>query len=679
MKRYVFFIIFVLPLTLFFATHGISHAQYEGAGARIFVTDVRARDEVTGSTTSRILDFSWVVPWSIPHRFVALDEEGDFVAVAPIISSSTATSTQSGVISVASPEFGAYTYVVRVCDNPGSASTCVRSEPVTIDIGENDIRLESEMKSSDFPAARASELENLRQRIELSWTRALLFARMHDSGTTTIAELSKMRRASLSVDRMFWGKARAQSRCVLDTIETNFPLIDRFARERCTNGATSTEYFPSDADIMDGLSRAKSRTARSSGIENYKVGSPEKDTPILVGVYEDSDVSARATAPTQLPLSSLGVLQYDALLAGDDGHLSFIDSYNANEEYLPGQCEKLDCTHGFLAEITRMKKANPKLRVQVRISISDRIFASSTFRDTLASDAQKFLVAHPLIDGFDLVPHSATGTRMLSSLVHGLKNKNDGNPILLSASVSCMTAECLAGLNDLGSQLDYIFVSPLTGVASGARHLAPLDVIASEVKKFSNSKILTTKIIIDVPLRAKLWSDGVVYGLDLRTVRSKYMGKSDFERVWDDKAQAATLVSSSTGLISYEDDDAIANKALFVMRSKLGGIRLVDTMSDDGTLATRVARVFGGGEKVACAISMLPPRNLAENSRGRDVRALQDFLRCKDFIPGYIELNGNYGSITSAAVKLFQLSEGIEPLGTVGTSTRSSLARYLAN
>lgn len=68
---------------------------------------------------------------------------------------------------------------------------------------------------------------------------------------------------------------------------------------------------------------------------------------------------------------------------------------------------------------------------------------------------------------------------------------------------------------------------------------------------------------------------------------------------------------------------------------------------------------------------------VALNSSGEEVLALQNFLNQKGFLSAVP--TGTFGPRTEDAVKKFQISEGLSPLGVVGPATRNALNNYSQN
>jgi hypothetical protein len=71
-------------------------------------------------------------------------------------------------------------------------------------------------------------------------------------------------------------------------------------------------------------------------------------------------------------------------------------------------------------------------------------------------------------------------------------------------------------------------------------------------------------------------------------------------------------------------------------------------------------------------------QTLSLGMRGEEVRRLQGVLRDLGFFPREAPLSGYFGPITVEAVKNFQRSRGIEPLGIVGPKTKKALNEALS-
>lgn len=86
--------------------------------------------------------------------------------------------------------------------------------------------------------------------------------------------------------------------------------------------------------------------------------------------------------------------------------------------------------------------------------------------------------------------------------------------------------------------------------------------------------------------------------------------------------------------------------------------------------------LFGGGISLAQAQSTphIFKNNLAIGSTGADVNALQQILIAKGFLTSVTAPTGYFGSGTQAALKKFQVANGISPAsGYAGPITRTFL------
>jgi len=90
-------------------------------------------------------------------------------------------------------------------------------------------------------------------------------------------------------------------------------------------------------------------------------------------------------------------------------------------------------------------------------------------------------------------------------------------------------------------------------------------------------------------------------------------------------------------------------------------------MSDDGISAA---------SSVTCSSATTFTEYMALGSVSAQVHALQELLKCLGLFPANIEPTDAFGTVTERAVKNFQISNGIDPVGTVGPLTREILNRY---
>ncbi len=68
--------------------------------------------------------------------------------------------------------------------------------------------------------------------------------------------------------------------------------------------------------------------------------------------------------------------------------------------------------------------------------------------------------------------------------------------------------------------------------------------------------------------------------------------------------------------------------------------------------------------------------SIRRSSRGKQVEALQTLLIGKGFSCGETGVDGSFGSQTEAALKLYQVSESLEPDGIAGPNTMAALLGY---
>lgn len=657
----------------------------------VFVDDVSLREHRVGTATMTSLNIHFVAPWTKAYRFGILEGDAGVIATSSIFATSTATGTLSGAMSIPSPDYAAYTYRLWLCDSLATSSSCGISSLIYVDVIDSDAVQEIERPASDFTDSHAQVISDVDRKNWLAWVRALTeYRKSSVFSTTTYAETVALFPRYISPDKLYWNHDQGGATCSLDVIATKYSLLNQKARAECLGVASislsaiaTTSLVVNDIDLLSAGAKIRQRAELTQGVPGYASATLKTDFPILVGSYDPAKGNRRETQPSYLPLSKLNIIEYDGAHATSDGSFEFDDPYLANDQYYAGQCMSLECPHGLLTEFSRMKKANPKLLTVLRLRVSKDVLASSSLTYKFEQETMSFLRGQNF-DGVDIIPESLEGISgsdyYFKSLVLKFKdNQLRQERLWVGVSASCSSLACMKAIKSVADTVDAIFVD--SSVMGGTAHyILPQEAINEVVRHAKNASVPLGKVVIDIPSSGVIWANNSWREIDGRTIRKRYLGKFDFDRVYDARAASVSLVSSSTGFISYEDEESVSAKALFVLREQLGGVRILNILSDDGVLATNISKVIGETDKsLACTISMVPPRNLAENSRGRDVRALQDFLKCRDFIPGYIEINGNYGELTAAAVKLYQMSEGIDPVGTIGSSTRMSLRKYLLN
>lgn len=105
------------------------------------------------------------------------------------------------------------------------------------------------------------------------------------------------------------------------------------------------------------------------------------------------------------------------------------------------------------------------------------------------------------------------------------------------------------------------------------------------VKKWIKAGVPKEKLIIGVAFYSRIWKgvpnreNGLLqmaettgtYGPDYGDLVESYINKNGFVRFWDDEAKAPYLFNGDT-FISYDDEDSIEQKAVYVKENGLGGM-----------------------------------------------------------------------------------------------------------
>jgi chitinase len=125
----------------------------------------------------------------------------------------------------------------------------------------------------------------------------------------------------------------------------------------------------------------------------------------------------------------------------------------------------------------------------------------------------------------------------------------------------------------------------------GAQALANAD---AAVKWYLSHGVPAQKIVLGVPFYGTVWTgvpakdhglfqsftgrEGEGDGIPFRKIHHDL---ASYTRLWDEKAQAPWLYSSSGVMISYEDEQALTAKAKYIRQNHLGGIMFWEISEDD--------------------------------------------------------------------------------------------------
>lgn len=122
------------------------------------------------------------------------------------------------------------------------------------------------------------------------------------------------------------------------------------------------------------------------------------------------------------------------------------------------------------------------------------------------------------------------------------------------------------------------------------------------VKQFIKAGIPKEKIIIGAAFYSRMWKDveddknknGLMkmaqtvggYGPNYDDLVNNYINKNGYQRFWDEEAKAPYLFNGSN-FISYDDQESIAWKALYVKEQELGGIMYWEYKCDNTYTLTK--------------------------------------------------------------------------------------------
>ncbi len=157
--------------------------------------------------------------------------------------------------------------------------------------------------------------------------------------------------------------------------------------------------------------------------------------------------------------------------------------------------------------------------------------------------------------------------------------------------------------------------------------------------------------LIQLTGRANYTHYGQVLGLDL-------VGNPDLAAAPPTALDIACEYWREHGLNQFADQDDIET----ITRRINGGLNGIDSRRLYLALAQAALGIPGGSNATRPTLQL--------GSQGGDVSALQSLLAAKNFV---IVVDGDFGPTTSAAVKQFQASQGMQADGVVGPQTWNAL------
>lgn len=128
----------------------------------------------------------------------------------------------------------------------------------------------------------------------------------------------------------------------------------------------------------------------------------------------------------------------------------------------------------------------------------------------------------------------------------------------------------------------------------------------NSIMKLKEFKIPSEKIIIGAAFYGRMWKEVRSTGTglnesakttgqfmyDYTVLLEDYINKNGYKRYWDDNAKACYLFNGEN-FISYEDEESIENKCLYVINNNLGGIMFWEySLDKSGTLLDKIYRTI---------------------------------------------------------------------------------------
>jgi chitinase len=538
----------------------------------------------------------------------------------------------------------------------------------------------------------------------------------------------------------YWEQKEDGSACVLGFKENIFFTQDTSSRVRCTTatiGATGTTPVVSASDYRKAALMQRTLIERiGTGDGLYAKARADIDPRVqlgaaIVGSYPYWRAYASGTQPEQIPFARINTLFVEGAYPGDGGALQYRDAALLNDYFFTGDCFREECARGLSHQLELAHLRYPKVQLILSVggwdgSSNFTKMSDDKFRKKFIESIRDELSAHAYWGGVDInwmYPSSATSSdftngggdkETMRHILIDLRNmenalyENDGISRKLYLGVGATEdASNGVGLGDVAPFVDavHLITYDLHGpwekqTGHGAQLFATNIAgdslsVANAVTIVRKAGVPAKKIIIGIPYYGRMWSAvplgsnkllpgfGIATNatstatlIDYRTIVRNVLGKGEYQ-YYEDVLRGAAYLYDGDRFVSYDPPEIIEKKMQYVWNDGFGGVLLADIMGDDGILQDRVLSVLAAqAEKKSCKLSRKPDRNLASNSRGADVFALQTFLACLGDIPEHIDINGNYGVATEEGVKIFQKAEGLEITGVVGKETRDRLSKY---
>lgn len=446
-------------------------------------------------------------------------------------------------------------------------------------------------------------------------------------------------------------------------------------------------------------------------VDNYvnSSSSPTIDSRILL----DKNISATYSyldsyynESRLVPFNKINTVIYEDAYFDNNGSLKFKDNFVAFDKPFDGDCLRSDCKRGALNYLKGGKVVNKNLKIILDLEISNvLIFKNEKNINAAVSELNNFLNANNYIDGVTLTIRGVNNdfdSEYLRKLIVALKTKWAGT----NTSISIR----LPANSELIKFIDFKTIIPIisdvyllafdihTTREKLTNHGASIITLnkdpdtvsmASLLIELKNKGIDKSKIIIGIPMFGRAWLDvkdtkkysSTTPGLfethntdynrsyvSYREIVDSFLLRGGFN-YYEDKVRQASYLYDWKTFISYDSPEMVALKIKYLFNDQYKGVMLADVVSDNGDLLEKVLSEIKKGKGDSCKIERKIKSPLRFGSVGADVYALQNYLKCKGYLPSYFEINGNYGKDTMKAVSDWQVDNDLKNTGVLDVNS----------
>jgi chitinase len=359
----------------------------------------------------------------------------------------------------------------------------------------------------------------------------------------------------------------------------------------------------------------------------------------VAGYLASWSVRSKGTRIAELPAKDLTHILYAFAIIDSTGRVT-----NGDRCLDIGVCDSVPATYpgGNFAELARLKKANPHLRLLVSVGGWTR---SGRFSDAALTDSSRRLFAQSaidvfvhqtggLFDGIDVdwefpVAGGMKGnverpedkqnfTLLLAELRRELdaQGATDGKHYELTIAASAgprgfsnLEIDRITPLLDFINVMTYDYHSGSSSTGFNSPLYAakgdptPAFNIDSTMRRFLNAGVPPDKLVLGIPFYARAYggvasvNDGLFQPANGRpqdwaardgdwSVLSKTRLKNpNYVRHWDADARVPWLYDAASGTwVTYDDPQSVGEKVRYVLDNKLGGVMIWELGGDDGSL-----------------------------------------------------------------------------------------------